>query len=511
MTRPVAFSCGTLVFAMLASAGTPDVDVIYSRALSSPTSTVPGAVDASGAPVVAQWATMLEFWLSPDGTSWMVRGTTTQPATESSIMVAGSGLTGTMLVQEAQPFPGAVGGEVLDFLSSTTNPFNDNNDMLVALRARGGVSSVFHKLVRFDSMGSGVAYQMGDLYTGMIDLPPAPSGDETIGNSPQSGVLLNDGTVGWRDDTVANLHSSRRPVTAFNAVKHLQEGDTVTAIDGETVVPIQNIGSTGTVTVLAASPDGSRIVVRGNITDESGTPQVVIVDGAVQIQTGHLVGDSTINPTDINATFVAGNGDWYVRGLAGAGNAWASKNGVIIAEPGDVIDGGTWGSATFFAVAGNTAGDWGIAGKTNNPDTARDDVIVVNGQVVLREGDEVTLDIDGDGELDDVAYIGRGNNTLASFTANSLYLAPDGTVYVLANLRDGASVDLGGATALIRVNVGGEVCVADFDNDGTVAVPDIFAFLSAWFAGDSSADIDGTPGIAVPDIFAFLSLWFAGC
>jgi hypothetical protein len=56
-----------------------------------------------------------------------------------------------------------------------------------------------------------------------------------------------------------------------------------------------------------------------------------------------------------------------------------------------------------------------------------------------------------------------------------------------------------------------EECLADFDGNGTVQVPDIFAFLSAWFANDPSADIDGTPGISVPDIFAFLSLWFAGC
>ncbi len=54
-------------------------------------------------------------------------------------------------------------------------------------------------------------------------------------------------------------------------------------------------------------------------------------------------------------------------------------------------------------------------------------------------------------------------------------------------------------------------CIADFDGDGVRAVPDIFAFLSAWFAQDPRSDIDGLGGIAVPDIFAFLSLWFAGC
>ncbi len=50
---------------------------------------------------------------------------------------------------------------------------------------------------------------------------------------------------------------------------------------------------------------------------------------------------------------------------------------------------------------------------------------------------------------------------------------------------------------------------ADFDNNGTIGVPDIFAFLSAWFANDQRTDLDGVPGVGVPDIFAFLSLWFA--
>jgi len=54
-------------------------------------------------------------------------------------------------------------------------------------------------------------------------------------------------------------------------------------------------------------------------------------------------------------------------------------------------------------------------------------------------------------------------------------------------------------------------CPGDFDQNGNVAVPDIFAFLSAWFAGLPSADLDGIPGVAVPDIFAFLSDWFAPC
>jgi hypothetical protein len=68
--------------------------------------------------------------------------------------------------------------------------------------------------------------------------------------------------------------------------------------------------------------------------------------------------------------------------------------------------------------------------------------------------------------------------------------------------------------AVLVAQIGSDVppaCVADFDQNGSVQVPDIFAFLSAWFGGSSTADMDGNGQLQVPDIFAFLSLWFAGC
>jgi len=53
---------------------------------------------------------------------------------------------------------------------------------------------------------------------------------------------------------------------------------------------------------------------------------------------------------------------------------------------------------------------------------------------------------------------------------------------------------------------------ADLSGDSTISVPDIFAFLSAWFANVPAADFDGSGlPVAVPDIFAFLSARFAGC
>lgn len=51
---------------------------------------------------------------------------------------------------------------------------------------------------------------------------------------------------------------------------------------------------------------------------------------------------------------------------------------------------------------------------------------------------------------------------------------------------------------------------ADWDRSGSVGVPDLFAFLSAWFAGDASAGlVDGIGGVETTDVFAFLSDWFA--
>jgi hypothetical protein len=59
------------------------------------------------------------------------------------------------------------------------------------------------------------------------------------------------------------------------------------------------------------------------------------------------------------------------------------------------------------------------------------------------------------------------------------------------------------------LGTGSTPCPADHDGSGAVAVADIFAFLSDWFAGD--ADFDGSGATEVGDIFAFLAAWFQGC
>lgn len=67
-----------------------------------------------------------------------------------------------------------------------------------------------------------------------------------------------------------------------------------------------------------------------------------------------------------------------------------------------------------------------------------------------------------------------------------------------------------GQTISTTTGTSGGCCIADFDNNSTVEVADIFAYLTAWFAQLPTADLDGG-GVNVSDIFFFLGRWFAGC
>lgn len=56
-------------------------------------------------------------------------------------------------------------------------------------------------------------------------------------------------------------------------------------------------------------------------------------------------------------------------------------------------------------------------------------------------------------------------------------------------------------------------CRADFNQDGTIAVADVFEFLNLWFIAEPTTAI-GSNGQSVPvvgDIFQYLNEWFSGC
>ncbi|HMN42614.1 MAG TPA: GC-type dockerin domain-anchored protein [Phycisphaerales bacterium] len=54
-------------------------------------------------------------------------------------------------------------------------------------------------------------------------------------------------------------------------------------------------------------------------------------------------------------------------------------------------------------------------------------------------------------------------------------------------------------------------CSANFDRINGLGVPDIFAWINAFLAGDPRADADHNGTLELIDIFTFLNTWFAGC
>ena len=94
--------------------------------------------------------------------------------------------------------------------------------------------------------------------------------------------------------------------------------------------------------------------------------------------------------------------------------------------------------------------------------------------------------------------------------ATATFSATAGTTYLIRMGTFNATVGAENFFEITNVNCSGgpAFCDADWCQDGTVGVPDIFCFLSAWFANDPVArNYGGNPG--VPAIFAFLSIWFA--
>jgi hypothetical protein len=454
---------GTRVLSLLilasTSAAAQQTEVLFCEIPTSPKSLVPGALDLAGAPAVTNFKSLEDLFVSADGSRWIVRGRTQQGTDLENIMVLGTSLAAPVnFAQEGQPIPGGASGELFDFFGSATGRFNGLGEFAYSARARGGVASVFQKVLHWDGTGTTLRMQMGDLYTGLVDLAPNPSGDETIGNSIGSIHLLDDGRIGSQDSTIVNIHTSRRPAIFYDLAAFHQTGVTgVTPLGGGVPVLWSSLTANG----FYSSFDGAHWVALGRIVATTTTDDVLVADGSVVLQEGSPVPGSALTLGAILNAGITGQGTWYARGRDGSTAApdWFVRQGVLVAETGDVVaPGENWGD-TFYAVATNDAGDWAIAGRTDSVDPARDEVLVFNGAVLAREGDPV--DVDGNGLFDDGAFIGRGNNTLAAFGADKLRLTDGGEIYLVLLLNDGAGNDLnsspsfGTPDALVRIDTAG--------------------------------------------------------
>jgi hypothetical protein len=455
------------------------LEVVYCEIPASGKSVVPGALDAgSGLPEATTFRALENVFVSPDGTSWMLKGRTQQGNTEENILLLGGGTSGTMFAQEGQPVPGGLAGEVVDFFGSGVGRFNSLNDFAYSARARGGSSAVFQKVIYWDGSTSTVVRQMGDLYTGLVDQLPNVSGDETVGNSIGSIHPLDDGRVGAQDSTIGSIHSSKRPASFYDAAAfHQADTTTVLNLAGSGSLTIDGVSSNSFYT----SPDGAHWVAVMDLDPSFSSNNSLVYDGQVVVENGQAIPGTSVTSGAVFNAEIAANGDWFGRGRDNSGTSssapdWAVRSGTLVAKTGDALTGSENYGETFYAFTGNAVGDWVMTCTTDDANPATDSVLVWNGQVVAREGDPV--DVDGNGAFDDGAFLGRGTNTLSAFQPDDLALTDANTVFVLAALNDGAGGDLGSVPAfgtpdvLLRIQLGGGVvayCTAGTSASGCQA------------------------------------------
>jgi hypothetical protein len=481
--------------------GAGPIEVIFTEVPGHPTAVVPGAVDLDGNPVLTEFKAIELLSVAPDGSQWIITARNYLGDELETMVLLGAGTAGAVLVQEGRPVVNGAPGELYDFFGSGRARFDAAGRYTFTARARGGDAATAHKGHYYDGAQLLLVRRQGDPISGLIDLPPNPSGDELFGNSFGSMHPLADGTIGYQDSTIQNLHSSRRPALMYDDVAFLQSG--VSRVD-------EGVWDSFDANRFHTTPDGAHWMAQGDDEGATATDAILVVDGLVVLREGSPAAPAGPTVTAIFNAEMLRTGDWLARGDDPADDDWLVRNGELLAATGQGIGAGpeAWADV-LVAGGGNCKGDWIVAGRTSSADPEADEVLVLNGaEVLVREGDPV--DLDGDGLFDDDAFIGRGDAALSAFQPDDAFITDDMIVYFLAPLRDAEGNDLGGfgsgGDALLRIR--SRLCPEDFDGDDEVGFSDLLQALSEWGPCDlCTQDLDCDDEVGFPDLLLVLSSW----
>jgi hypothetical protein len=506
--------------AVVASAGlalpalaNPDLDVIFTSVPGSPTSVIPGG--GGGIRFRTPLVSMLDLYASPSGSHWIFKGFS--DVDDLDAMISGSGAAGTLIAYEGDAIL-SMPGMSFGFMDSDAH-VSDQGVAVFGNRLAGGGTTSDEVLMRY-SPGPGATVQVaeGSPAPGLID-STGPSGDETLGNSLNSPVMLADGRIAFRADLINNIASDRRSALYLGEVVLMQEQ---TPLLGQIFdAPVSS--------TLRVTADGAHWMAEVDANPLAiGTADALLLDGAVVLQSGDPLGGASIDQIFDNDLRSPGN--WTARGDYVGDSDWAAHNGQLAFATGQTIQTAlgteTIGDSISTFRASNT-GDLLMVCNTSNPDPNLDTVMTLNGDTELaREGDAV--DVNGDGVLNDNAFI-------SGFGANDAFFGDDGFVYFLCTLRDGGAASLGSAFLRVPAETA-PGCAPDLTTGAIAGQPgygvpngilnndDFFYYLAQFAAGNlavadlTTGAIQGQPGYGVPngvlnndDFFYYLAIFAAGC
>jgi uncharacterized repeat protein (TIGR01451 family) len=269
---------------------------------------------------------------------------------------------------------------------------------------------------------------------------------------------------------------------------------------------------------LGVSADGSVWAVRGDMVGDPNTEGIFAVNNTIMLQEDVVIPGSGFSARvdSYLASQVFSDGSWVVRGDNNDQLDWIVRDGAVEAATDEPISAGSperysdgWFSSAFFGFAANNLGSLVIASTTNaGGDESNDDsdaVLVLNGEVVSREGDPV--DLDGNGLLDDGVRINTYGN-------DDMILTDDYQLYTTATLRDDAGASVG--DAFLRLNLCSTQVCGDLDGDGMVTLGSDYPIFLAAFGHTgcdaeyhNCADFDDDGVVGFSDYFQWLTCYHA--
>ena len=404
--------------------------VIYSSVASSPTSDVPGLVDA-------KFTSFDRPFRSLNGLHWIISADTDLATSEDEIIITGQGMMGDVVVREGTQAPWAAAGELVGLIDTRLG-INDSGHYVFATNLGGSApTSRDEQIVRWNGSFSGVFVE-GGVVPGFLG--------QSFGTSIDTASLTNDGRVAARaPSTVGSLGSDLNDFLVFHGGTLAQEG--VTKPGPQTVETWDNFD----IDDYYVNADGTKWLAMGDMSGNTSTDDILAYNNQIVIQESTPLSVFSSPVETILECTMTPNGNWFARGDNDDQQDWVLRDGVLLASTDSLIPGGLPGetfsddlySATFFEMTSNGVGDFIYGGTTSNPDADFDAVLVLNNtSVLLRQGDPV--DLNGDGVFDDNAFIDIFNN-------DDMFLTDDGLLYFTADLRDGAGTDIGQAFMCVQI------------------------------------------------------------